>query len=230
MRSIYVLMLLALMLSASANAENWPHWRGPHFDGKSSESGLPTTWSFTEESQKNIRWRVDLPGPGGATPIVWGDRIFVTSTEKEGESLLVLAFDRDGNTLWAVQPDKGKIEVFPQFAHETNAAAPSPVTDGEHLWVLFGTSRLYRLDMTGKVTWQVDLGERYGPPKTLFGLSASPLLFGDHLYLQLLHADAQLVIALDKVRIWIGNAQPGTEAILDRKDDLTDAAGRFFFG
>lgn len=197
MRLFLATVLAALLVTPSAFAENWPHWRGPHFDGISQGADLPLAWTYSSEKQENIRWRVDLPGPGGATPIVWNDRIFVTSTDSESDALHVIAFDLQGKQVWAVQPDRGKVEVFPQFAHETNAAAPSPVTDGEHLWVLFGTSRLHRLDWDGKVTWTVDLAERYGTPKTYFGLSASPLLLDGKLYFHLLHTDAQLVLALD---------------------------------
>ncbi len=199
MRSAYLQALLALLLLVTpAVAGNWPHWRGPHLNSISGETGLPMTWSAGEDGEKNVRWRYDLPGPAASTPIVWGDRIFVTSTIKDADGLLVMALDRDGKLLWKKNADEGAVKVFEQFAHETNAAAPSPVTDGEHLYVLFGTANLFSFDMDGQVAWKVDLEERYGRPKTYFGLSASPLLRGDHLYLHLLHTDAQLVLALDK--------------------------------
>ncbi len=199
MRPLHFLIAPALLLLASsAVAENWPHWRGPHLDSTSGEPGLPTTWSSGEDGENNIRWRYDLPGPAASTPIVWGERIFVTSTEKDGDDLLVLAIGRDGKLLWTARADQGSVKLSEQFAHETNAAAPSPVTDGEHLWVLFGTANLFSFDMSGKVAWQVDLAQRYSRPKTYFGLSTSPLLHGERLYLQLLHTDAQLVVALDK--------------------------------
>lgn len=198
MRSTHRLVILALLLAVPAAAENWPHWRGPRLDSTSGETGLPTTWSSSEDGGKNVRWRYDLPGPAASSPIVWGERIFVTSTEKDGDGLLVLAIGRDGKLRWTARADRGAVKVSEQFAHETNAAAPSPVTDGEHLWVLFGTANLFSYDMSGEVAWRVDLGGRYAPPKTYFGLSTSPLLHGDRLYLQLLHTDAQVVVALDK--------------------------------
>ena len=190
-------LLALLLLAAPAAADNWPHWRGPNLDSTSAETGLPTTWSAGDDGEKNVRWRYDLPGPAASTPIVWGDRIFVTSTVKGGDGLLVLAIGRDGKLLWKASADAGTVKVFEQFAHETNAAAPSPVTDGEHLYVLFGTANLFSYDMAGKVSWQADLAERHGRPKTYFGLSTSPLLRDGRLYLQLLHTDAQLVVALD---------------------------------
>ena len=210
-----ILALLTLLaLTAPATAENWPHWRGPRLDSTSSETGLPTTWSSGEEGEKNVRWRYDLPGPAASTPIVWGDLVFVTSTVEDGDGLQVLAIDRDGKLRWTANADRGVVKVFQQFAHETNAAAPSPVTDGKHLWVLFGTANLFSFDMTGKLAWQADLAERYGRPNMYFGLSTSPLLHEGRLYLQLLHTDAQLVVALD--------AATGEEAW--RQSRATDAS------
>ncbi len=195
MRSLTLLALL--LLTGPANADNWPHWRGPNLDGTSNETGLPTTWRVDGEGSENVRWRVDLPGPAASTPIVWDEKIFVTSTDEDGDDLLVLAIGRDGKLLWQAKADKGSVEVFQQFAHETNAAASTPVTDGKHLWVLFGTANLFAYDLSGELAWKVDLAARYQRPKTYFGLSTSPLLRDGRLYLQLLHTDAQLVVALD---------------------------------
>ena len=80
MRPVHLLVILGLLLAAAAAAENWPHWRGPRLDSTSGETGLPTTWSHGEGGKENVRWRVDLPGPAASSPIVWGERIFVTST------------------------------------------------------------------------------------------------------------------------------------------------------
>ena len=210
MRPQYLLLILTLLsptLAAPAAAENWPHWRGPNLDSTSGETGLATTWSAGEEGSENVRWRYDLPGPASSSPIVWGERIFVVATEKDGDGLLVLAIDRDGKWLWTTPADQGSVEIFEQFAHETNAATPSPVTDGERLWALFGTANLLALDAaSGEVAWQADLAKRYRRPNMYFGLSTSPLLRGDRLYLQLLHTDAQLVVALDKAtgeEVWV---------------------------
>ncbi len=203
MRSILPLVILALLFSTLATpaaAENWPHWRGPNLDSTSGETGLPSTWSAAAEGMKNVRWRYDLPGPASSSPIVWGERIFVTATEKGGDGLVVLAIGKGGQRLWTTPADQGSVKVFEQYAHETNAATPSPVTDGEHLWVLFGTANLLSLDAaTGEVAWQADLAQSYSKPNMYFGLSTSPLLRGDRLYLQLLHTDAQLVVALEAV-------------------------------
>ena len=190
---------LALVLAFLASmepgrAENWPQWRGPRLDGTSAESGLPTTWSRTE----NLRWRLELPGPAASTPIVWEDRVFLTSTREDGDELLLLAVSRDGELLWQRVADRGSVGVFSFARHETSPASPSPVTDGEHVWALFATGKLVAFDFDGTLVWKTDLAARYGRPNMYFGLAMSPLLHGDRLYLQLLHTDAQLVLALDK--------------------------------
>src|SRR5262249_38085205 len=88
---------LVLVCAATGRADNWPAWRGPHATGVSEERDLPTAWSAT----KNIRWKVPLPGPGNSTPIVWGDRVFLTQALDGGKRRAVIAFDRrDGKKLW----------------------------------------------------------------------------------------------------------------------------------
>ncbi len=194
-----LLFLTALLLTIlPAAGENWPHWRGPRLDGTSLETGLPTTWHADGDGMSNVLWRLELPGWAASSPIVWGDRIFLTSTETDSEALLVLAVDREGKEVWRRRADAGAIEVFPQFAHETNVASSSPITDGEHVYTLFGTGLLSSFDWNGTARWHVNLAERYGAPNMFFGLSTSPLIVGDRLFLQLLHTDAQWVIALDK--------------------------------
>ena len=207
-----VLILTALLSGGLARAENWPQWRGPGLDGTSAETGLPTTWGRTE----NLRWRLELPGPAASTPIVWEDRIFLTSTREGGDELLLLAVGRDGRLLWQREVDRGALRVASFASHETNAASPSPVTDGERVWALFGTGKLISVDFDGKLVWETDLAARYGRPNMYFGLSMSPLLHGDRLYLQLLHTDAQLVVALDKAtgaEVW------KTERPTDARDE-----------
>src|SRR5262249_48231354 len=92
------LVLLAICLTDStARAEDWPAWRGPRLDGTSAEAGLPIRWSQTE----NIRWKTAIPGRGHSSPIVWGDRVFVTTCmEDEGQRLLLCLDRREGKVLW----------------------------------------------------------------------------------------------------------------------------------
>src|SRR5437868_3029926 len=98
--------ILILTFAAKARAEDWPQWRGPRFDGTSAETGIPTKWSATE----NIAWKTPIPGKGHSSPIIWGDRVFVTSAVKEEGKQLLLALDRKtGKILWTQeQPFKAQ--------------------------------------------------------------------------------------------------------------------------
>lgn len=190
-------LLGASPAAASTTDSDWPHWRGPRWNGTSTESGLPTTWGEGPDGRSNVRWSLDLPGAAGSTPVVAGDRIFLTSAVAGSDRLRVLAVSRDGKVLWTAGPGEATVEVFAQLAHETNAAAPSPVTDGEHVWALFASARLYRFGVDGDLGPTVDLAERYGAPSLFFGLSTSPLLVDGKIVVQLLHAESQRVVALD---------------------------------
>jgi outer membrane protein assembly factor BamB len=182
------ILLLFLFLS-SLNAENWPHWRGPRRDGTSHETRLPVKWSKSQ----NILWRTGLPGAAASTPVVWGDRIFLTSTA--GEDLALFAIGTDGKIIWQRKIASGNKSVR---GDEGNLAAPSPSTDGKYIWAFFGSGDLVCFDWNGKEIWKTNLQERYGKFNLYFVMATSPLLDGDRLYLHLLHTDAALVLALDK--------------------------------
>ncbi len=181
--------ILALGTAASAWAENWPQWRGPRRDGTSLETGLPLKWSKTD----NVAWRLPLPGPAGATPIVWGDRIFLTSAKDR--DLLLLCASTDGKLLWERTVANGAQMVR---GDEGNSASPSPSTDGKHVWVFMGTGDLACYDFNGNEVWKFNLQDRYGKFNIMFGMASTPILDGERLYLQCLHSDAALVLALDK--------------------------------
>jgi outer membrane protein assembly factor BamB len=185
-------LLSTVMLSGAftaAHAEDWPRWRGPRNDGTSTETGIAVRWSKTE----NVKWRLELPGPAPSTPIIWQDRIFLTSAE--GADLVLVSANTGGKILWKVSIGSGNYEIR---SDESNAASPSPSTDGKFVWVKFGTGLLACYDFKGKEIWQFDLQKRYQPFSMYHGMSSSPLLDGDRLYLQLLHSNQQLVLALDK--------------------------------
>src|SRR6266540_16130 len=125
--------IFAIALVATASAANWPAWRGPTGDGVCTETGLPTTWSPTE----NVKWKTPLPERGNSSPIVWNDRVFVTQAiEKEGRRLL-LCFERaTGKELWRAGPNYTEKEL----THPTNPyCSASPVTDGERVLVSFAS-------------------------------------------------------------------------------------------
>jgi outer membrane protein assembly factor BamB len=186
----FIITFFCLLTANAALAENWPQWRGPENDGISHETNLPVKWSKTE----NVTWRLPMPGPAGATPVIWDDSVFVTSAAPNGD-LLLLCVGTDGKERWRKKVTGGDRAVR---GDEGNSASPSPATDGEHVWVFFANGVLACYDFTGNEVWTVDLQKRYGTFNIAFGLTSTPVLDGDRLYLQLLHSSAALVLALDK--------------------------------
>ena len=179
-------------------AENWPQWRGPHLNGTCPATQLPSEWSETQ----NVRWKVPLPSWSAATPIIWGDRIFITSPSPkgdgpqartirtfggsrpaEGTELFLLCFAKaDGSLLWRRQLADDNVHYYKQ-----NMSSPSPVTDGRHVWVMTGTGVLSAFDRQGEQIWQRDLQEDYGRFEFKWGYASSPLLFDRKLIVEVLH-------------------------------------------
>ena len=190
---------LCCTFGGEVSAENWPQWRGPRGDGISREQAVPTSWSKSE----NVRWRSELPGQGGATPVVWGDRIFVTSARGDDLVLICIAAN-DGRHLWEQKVSSGNQDAR---AGEGNSASPSPTTDGQHVWVFFGTGTLACYETSGKEVWKFEVGDRFGKIDIQFGMTSTPVLHGDGLYMQLIHGamkrddDSRVgkVIRLDKL-------------------------------
>jgi outer membrane protein assembly factor BamB len=200
-----------------ADAENWPQWRGPQGNGLSTETGIATKWSATE----NIAWRTPLPGPAGATPVVWGDRIFLTSAANadEGADLLLLCLSTKGEILWTRTVGSGNQKAR---AEEGNSASASPATDGQHVWVFFGTGVLACYDFGGNEVWKFNVQDRYGKFDIQFGMTSTPILHGDYLYLQLMHGSmgggdyiVGKVIKLEKATgkdVWVRDRPTGAIA------------------
>jgi outer membrane protein assembly factor BamB len=173
---------LTLLFSTSVlPAENWPHWRGPDFNGASPEQNLPAEFSKTN----NVKWVAELPGPAAATPIVWGDHVFVSSTDLKAKSLRALALDRKtGRELW-------NHEVSPAFGHDnqSNYASPSPVTDGQMVFFYYGNGELVAFDFAGKKIWSRNVQQDYGQFAFQWTYAASPTLAEGKLILQVLQRD-----------------------------------------
>jgi len=175
--------------AAGNAASNWPQWRGPNGNGTSEERGLAEKWSRSS----GIVWRLELPGPAGSTPAVWNDRIFLTSPDKT--ELVLLCVSRDGKELWRKKVATGNKNYRDD---EGNSSAPSPFTDGEHVWAFFGTGDLASFDLDGNPAWQTNLRERYGEYDQWHGYSSTPLLVGDTIYQMCLRMKDPYVVALDK--------------------------------
>jgi outer membrane protein assembly factor BamB len=192
MRSILTVLALAGLVAAD---ENWPQWRGPSNNGTSDSKGLPVSWSETE----NVKWKAKLPSWSGSTPIVWGERIFVTSPnagaeaknvkamggqrKPEGLDILLLCLSKkDGAELWRSSISGANYQIGKQ-----NMSSPSPVTDGKHVWWLTGTGHLTALTVEGKQVWQVELQKLYGKFGLNWGFAASPLLYEGLVIVPVMH-------------------------------------------
>lgn len=173
--------LLSTSLMTDALAQNWANWRGPNYNGSTTAKNLPTTFSKTE----NVKWVADLPGPSAATPIIWNDHVFVSSTDVKSRTLRALAFDRkSGKELWNHEVAQG----FSQD-NRSNLASPSPVTDGALVYFFYGTGDLVAYDFSGKQIWARNIQKDFGQFAFLWTFSTSPLLFDGKLYLQVLQRD-----------------------------------------
>ena len=196
LRCTLILLLAVFTVITDGFADNWQQWRGAHNDGISQEANAPIQWSQTE----NVKWRLPLPGEAAATPVVWEDKIFLTSAE--GDALVLMCISTDGEELWKQTLGHGNRVVR---GGEGNSAAPSPVTDGEHVWAFLGTGDLACYDFDGNQVWHTNLADRYGKFNLFFVMATTPLLDKDRLYFQLIHSNAWVVLALDKMtgaEIW----------------------------
>jgi outer membrane protein assembly factor BamB len=188
-------LLLSGVVAGSASVENWPAWRGPAGNGISAEKNVPAEWG----PDKNVAWKLALPGPAGATPVVWGNQIFLTSVNEAGE-LLLLCIDTNGKQQWQQVVAQGNQN---SRGDEGNSASPSPVTDGQHVWTFMGDGTLACYTVKGEQVWKFNLQDRYGRFQIQFGMSSTPVLEQGRLYLQLIHGEGNpqtreaVVVALD---------------------------------
>jgi outer membrane protein assembly factor BamB len=182
---------------ARSDVSAWVHWRGPSGQGYSDDTRVPLTWSEKE----NVLWKTKLPGHGNSTPVVWGDRVFLTAASKAGEDRYVLCVRvKDGEVLWqqtaATKAQDGKSHI------QNGYASPSCTTDGKHVYAFFGTPGLFCYDMEGKLIWKHTFGKFISDAG--WGTAASPFLYDD-LVIQNCDNDGkeagdapQALVALDK--------------------------------
>ncbi len=202
----------------AADGQNWSRWRGPEDNGM-AVGDAPMHWSDT----KNIKWKVDIPGKGHSSPVIWGDKLFLTAAIPAGPILepqaggpgggrgrgmrlgkangvehkfVVLCLDKNtGKTLW----EKTVKVAKPHEGYHVrygSFASNSPVTDGKHLFAYFGSRGIYAFDLDGNLLWEKDLGEMR---KILqFGEGNPPVLHGDKLILKRDHQGQSFIVALDK--------------------------------
>ena len=168
LRPAIVLTCFSLSGNAFSADINWPGWRGADGTGISGETELPVEWT-----EDDIAWKTTLPGVGQSSPIVWGDRIFLTSALDGGRERQVLCVSREnGELLWQKTAWKGE----PEDTHKMNNRASSTCAcDGEHVIAFFGRGGLHCYDLNGELQWSRDLGTFEGP----WGTGASPVIIGD---------------------------------------------------
>lgn len=187
-----IAFILWIVTGVFARAEEWPQWRGPRLDGTSLESNIPTHWSAAE----NIKWKAAIPGKGHSSPIVWGDRVFVTTCLEDQQDRMLICVDREtGKLLWHKEMLKSVLE----HKNKLNSyASATPATDGKHVWVAFFQIPKIELacyDMDGNEVWRKSPCEFF----SVHGFCSSPILYKD---LVILNCDqdspAACIVAYDK--------------------------------
>ncbi|MFL6231473.1 MAG: PQQ-binding-like beta-propeller repeat protein [Pyrinomonadaceae bacterium] len=214
-------LLFALLIASAgvASAENWPQWRGANLNGTSGEKDLPVKWS----AQENVAWKLALPGFSGSTPVVWGERVFLSVADGDELSLWCVERKR-GALLWKKSLGAGNRKVRKQ-----NMSSPSPATDGKGVYVMTGTGVFKGFDFDGKELWSRDIQKDYGTFGLNWGYASSPLLYEDSLYVEVLHGartdDPSYLLRIDKATgktVW--KVKRETEAVAESPDAYTTPA------
>lgn len=171
----FALPLIAF--SQQLSADNWPAWRGPTGNGL----GKPGNYSWKFSPSDNVLWKVKLPGKGSSTPAVWGDSIYLTVPidGKDG----VMCFDRAGKQKWQLTFSNER----PGKHRNGSGSNPSPVTDGEQVFVYYKTGTLAAVDVNGKINWQFNLQKEFGSDSLWWDLGTSPVLAGDLVIVAVMH-------------------------------------------
>ncbi len=210
--ALAVLLAAIPLAAAAAGPTNWPAWRGEGMTGVADGADLPVTFSET----RNLRWKVEVPGHGESTPVIWGDRLFLLAatpapdggpTDGPAEGMFgvrkpgaarafeVLCFDRQtGKTLWRKAV---RTEVPHEGHHRDHGfASYSPVTDGRHVWASFGSRGVHCLTMDGEIRWSRDLGRLR--MRMSFGEGSSPALTPKAVIVLVDHEGDSFLVALDR--------------------------------
>ncbi len=217
-QSLAGLFILVLPCATFADNDHWPQFRGARSDGLGEGATLPETWSATE----NVVWKTDLPGWGWSSPVVWGNRIFVTAAvgEKPREPLVIggypgghiFATDVHRWRVYALDVETGKVVwerevhqgVPPQPRHRKNSfASDSPVTDGERVYAYFADIGLFCLDLDGKPLWEQRWGSH--PMRDGWGTGTAPVLHQDRLYVVNDNDKESFMVAVEKTtgkQVW----------------------------
>ncbi|MGA2258116.1 MAG: PQQ-binding-like beta-propeller repeat protein [Thermoguttaceae bacterium] len=176
-----MLMVVSAAATSAVQASDWPHWRGPFFNGSSDEKNLPSQWSISE----NIAWSADLPGGAAATPIVCRDRVFLAGVDAAKNTLQAMCFDRrSGKLLWQHDVAEGI-----QKDNRSNYASSSPVADDKLVVFFYGNGDLVCFNLDGSTRWRRNIQKDYGTFAFQWTFSSSPTLYDGKLYLPVLQRD-----------------------------------------
>lgn len=183
-----VFLAFVLLCEPILLAADWLQWRGPLGTGQSQEPAAPLTWSKTE----NVKWKVSLDGPGNSSPIVVGQKVFITHAPAKSSLRGLRCYDRNtGELLWKHEVEYSDEEL----THDTNPfCSPSPVSDGQRVVAWYGSPGIYCYDLTGKVLWHQDLGK----VEHIWGFGSSPLIYQDIVILSFGPGVNAFVVALHK--------------------------------
>jgi len=189
MSRVSVLLCAGLIIwqglqGTAAVAADWPQWRGPQFNGSTTDRNLPTDFG----PDRNLAWKASMPGPSAATPVVCGEQVFVSSVDAAAESLLAIALDRSsGREVWRKEISQGI-----RKDSRSTFSAPSPATDGEIVVFFYSNGEMVAFDYDGRRLWGRNIQEDYGEFAFLWTFSSTPLLFDGKLYLQVLQRDVSV--------------------------------------
>ncbi len=184
MKKTNAIGLAAVLALVGAQAGEWGNWRGPNYDGSTDEKNLPAKFSKTQ----NVLWSVKMDGPSAGTPVVWGDNVFVSSSNPDKERLTANCYDLGTGVLkWSHQVAKGHRQD-----NRSNYAAPSPVTDGQVVTFFYGNGALATYTLDGEKLWLQNIQEKHGQFAFLWTFSTSPLIHKGMLYMQVLQRDTNV--------------------------------------
>lgn len=182
--------ILMLVMPFAAHAENWPQWRGAKGDGVSTEKNPPIKWSGTE----NIAWKANVKGKGSSTPVIFEDRIFLTSQTEDEQEWMICLDRKDGKLLWEKLAGKGMMKT----RAGANMASATAATDGERTIFSFGTGELICLDNDGNELWKKQLQDEFAKFTIWWGYSNSPIIYNDMVLITLINEGPSFIAALDK--------------------------------